>query len=106
MSHLLPRVCSMKGCDKAATHFAGLMLYAKHGDGITSHLDLPVCPDHAHSLKVSDVISDSGWEKIVKSLRGLGKADPVRSKTEVFVVPIDEAPDIFRNRYEPARGGS
>jgi hypothetical protein len=100
MCGLKPRVCSREGCGAKATHLAGLILKAAYGGGMQSLLDLPVCPGHARTLKVADVVSDAGWEQISATVEAAGKMPPLRGRTQIYTCPIDEAPAMFRDLYE------
>lgn len=104
---LKPRVCAKTGCGRPATHFVGLLLRPprRFGDAeIRTYIDMVLCPDCASTASVNDLVSDEGWAQIVEGIRRAGKMKPERGRTSSFSEPIDEGPDFFRDRYEPAAG--
>ncbi len=98
-----PRVCAKTGCGKPATHFAGLIIRHKSrpSAGMQTVLDLVLCPEHAKSVAVDDLVTDESWAHLCRGVVAAGKLAPTRRLTETFVQPIDEAPEVFRGRYEP-----
>lgn len=102
---LKPRVCGYTGCGCRATQIVGLALRAprSYGDSeCRSYLDLILCDDHAAAASVKSLVSDEGWKQISAALVSAGKVAPDRGRTSAFTEPIDQAPEIFRSRYEPA----
>lgn len=94
------RVCARSGCDRRAVYLAGLIVRTGESDrGMQTVLDIPTCPACAKRLRIVDVLTDAGWDRIVA---GMAKLDlkPVRRLTRLFTCPIDEAPKVFRDRYE------
>lgn len=101
MGNLKPRICAKKDCGAKATHFAGVRLRSSKNDpGMPCLMDFPLCQLHAHSLKVVDVISNEGWDQLASGNAAVAGKVPRRELTQVMVQPIDEAPIVFRERYE------
>lgn len=99
-----PRICAKEGCGERATQMVLALLRPprKFGDGeIHAFLDLVLCEDCAARASVKSVISDEGWSKLSAGVVAIGKVAPERGRTAVRCVPIDQAPDMFRERYEP-----
>lgn len=104
---LKPRRCSHEGCGDRATHIAGLLLRPprSYGDGeMRVYIDLVLCPRHAEVASVKSLLSDDMWTRLSAGATGVGKVAPDRGRTGSFTEPIDEAPEQFRARYEPAGG--
>lgn len=100
---LKPRVCCKNGCQQPATHLACLRIRAWPGspccDGV---LDLPLCKAHIAKMKIEDFTTPESRRVIDDTFMAQGKAKPSWRSSEAIAWPIDECPDMFRNRYEPA----
>jgi hypothetical protein len=64
--------------------------------------NLHVCEAHRASLRLNDVVTDEGWRFIVDAFMRLGRARPVRDRTQLRFEPLATAPSGEGGRY--ARG--
>lgn len=74
--------CNHIDCNNRAGWQAGFKLFAATSDvPAIVELGLYVCTEHKEKMKVSDLVTDEGWDRLCESFSGAGKTLPVRSRT-------------------------
>lgn len=76
----------------------------RSGVAAPAHLGMMFCDDCREKRVAQDFIADEGWAQITSAFRALGKADPVRARTELaWTGPDDRMDKLTRQMYERAR---
>jgi hypothetical protein len=97
--------CDFIGCARPAAWGVGLHLWPAppyNGPPSVPYLDLRVCESHRASLRLHDVVTDEWWQFIVNAFMRLGRARPVRDRTQLYFELLATAPFGGGGRY--ARG--
>lgn len=70
----------------------GFKLWApnKRGSPANATTELRVCDEHKEVTKLADIITDEGWEQIVKGFESVGKIKPERKLTELVLIHRNE----------------
>lgn len=84
-------ICARKGCDKEASLFPVLDLYATKlivvnvpSEPIQVEFrELPTCLECSGGVKEDDILNDAGWQKISDAIERSGRAKPNRDLTEL-----------------------
>jgi hypothetical protein len=83
--------CDFIGCARPAAWGVGLHLWPAppyDGPPAVLYFDLRVCDAHRASLRLHDVVTDEGWRFIVDAFMRLGRARPVRDRTQLRFEPL------------------
>lgn len=91
----MPMTCDRLGCACPAAWSVALDLWPAppyDGPPAVMRFNLRVCETHRASLRLSDVVTDEGWRFIVEAFTRLGRARPVRDRTQLRFEPLAVTP--------------
>lgn len=91
--------CSKTNCKAKAAYVPVLLLRVhvvyKNDTPLQVYFKLPICIECSKTLKVSDVLSNDGWEKIKTGIAGTGRVIPDRNRTTIRLASLEEAEEYW-----------
>lgn len=77
--------CEAKGCTKTAT-LGVCFSFTHHTIPETRAVSIPflhVCQDHKETVKLEEILTEDGWQKVCTGFLRIGKRAPTRTLTEL-----------------------
>ena len=87
-------ICRREGCGAIAEWTVGAMVWAKgekhrsFDNCVNLRFPVSVCNPCREKTKISDLVNNQGWRKIVQAVQGQGRAAPERSSLTLVFEPI------------------
>lgn len=80
--------CDRIGCDETGLARFWLLIYVVgHPEPSLMNTDMNVCPGHAETVIVADVVTDDIWRMLRMGFAFGGMPEPVRETVELVAVP-------------------